>query len=158
MNVVKFDTIEVKCGFPRVKYPLASNPLNEFILSINKYLSLKQISGDNEILFFSSHRFSVTSCDMTLIQKSRIRNIKDPQSVAILVKGIPFSYESNKCDNARQAVQVIFNENYALSQSIKPKYYNGLFIRLFTFLQNTKKTNFCIKRYNLQTIRCHILT
>ena len=101
MNVAKFDNIDVKCCFPRVKYPLASNPLNELIFSIICNLSSELIAEDNEMTSLSSRRFSVTSWDFKLMKYSIRINRNDPYNVASLMKGMFVPNESNKNDKAK---------------------------------------------------------
>ena len=63
MNVVKFDKIEVKWDFPRVKYPHASNPLNVLKFSISFHFSSYGMADEREMASLSLDRLSVTSWD-----------------------------------------------------------------------------------------------
>ena len=61
MNVVKFDKIEVKWDFPRVKYPQASNPLNVFKFSMTSHFSSYGIAAEREMASLSFDTLSTTS-------------------------------------------------------------------------------------------------
>ena len=67
MKVVKFDIIEVKWDFPRVKYPHASNPLNVFKFSMSFHFSSYGIADEREMASLSLHKVEIKELGGSLL-------------------------------------------------------------------------------------------
>ena len=120
--VKKFATIEVKWFRPSVKYPQASNPLNELIFSISCDFSSKGITDEREMASLSSWRFPVTKVIYIRSAIMIFLCMRNPSSDVVSTTGVYiWEYDMTKKTETFTVCSIEFCFSFLSNIFLKPR-------------------------------------